>query len=165
MDGKIVLGETTVDESLLTGESLPVCRREGESVCAGTINQGEMVIVETVQSGNQTVLGQIIATVETAQMRKAPVQKLADLISGYFTYTIISIAVFTFTFWYGVGTQTWSDIIPILDTSKTILSLKLAIDVLVIACPCALGLATPTAILVGTSLGAEQGLLIKGGDV
>ena len=165
VDGKIIKGETTVDESLLTGESLPVLKSEGEQICAGTINQGDMVIVETIKSGSETILGQIIATVEAAQSRKAPVQKLADTVSGYFTYGIISIALLTFMFWYGIGTQIWSDILPTLETSQMILSLKLAIDVLVIACPCALGLATPTAILVGTSLGAEHGLLIKGGDI
>ena len=165
VDGKIIKGETTVDESLLTGESLPVFKTEEDLICAGTINQSEMVIVETNNSGSETVLGQIIATVEAAQSRKAPVQKLADTVSGYFTYGIISIALLTFIFWYGIGTQIWSEILPSLETSQMILSLKLAIDVLVISCPCALGLATPTAILVGTSLGAEHGLLIKGGDV
>ena len=165
VDGKIIKGETTVDESLLTGESLPVFKTEGEEICAGTINQSDMVIVETTKSGSETILGQIIATVEAAQSRKAPVQKLADTVSGYFTYGIISIALLTFIFWYGLGTQIWSEILPSLESSPMILSVKLAIDVLVIACPCALGLATPTAILVGTSLGAEQGLLIKGGDI
>ena len=165
VDGKIVEGATTIDESLLTGESLPISKKKGDGVCAGTINQSNMVVVETIQSGSETVLGQIIATVEAAQSRKAPVQKIADTVSGYFTYAIISIALLTFSFWYGIGTQIWPEILPTLQTSKTILSLKLAIDVLVIACPCALGLATPTAILVGTSLGAEHGLLIKGGDI
>ncbi len=165
VDGTIIKGSTTVDESLLTGESLPVFKTEGDKTSAGTINQDEMVIVETLNSGNRTILGQIIATVEDAQSRKAPVQKLADTVSGYFTYGIISIALLTFSFWYVIGTQIWIDILPSLETSKMILSIKLAIDVLVIACPCALGLATPTAILVGTSLGAEHGLLIKGGDI
>jgi Cu2+-exporting ATPase len=165
VDGQIIKGETTVDESLLTGESIPVLKTVGEQICAGTINQGEMVIVETLTSGSDTVFGQIIATVENAQSRKAPVQKLADTVSGYFTYGIMAIALLTFIFWYGIGTEIWADIIPNLNTSKMILSIKLAIDVLVIACPCALGLATPTAILVGTTLGAEHGLLIKGGDI
>lgn len=165
VDGQIIKGETTVDESLLTGESLPVLKTVGEQICAGTINQVEMVIVETLTSGSDTVFGQIIATVENAQTRKAPVQKLADTVSGYFTYGIMAIALLAFIFWYGIGTEIWTDIIPNLNTSKMILSIKLAIDVLVIACPCALGLATPTAILVGTTLGAEHGLLIKGGDI
>lgn len=165
VDGIIMEGETTVDESLLTGESLPVFKHQGDKVYAGTINQGDMVILEAVNTGKNTALSQIIATVENAQTRKAPVQKLADKVSGYFTYTIISIALLVFCFWYFWGIQIWSNLLVELDTSRTILSLKLAIDVLVIACPCALGLATPTAILVGTTTGAENGLLIKGGDV
>lgn len=165
VDGIIMEGETTVDESLLTGESLPVFKQKGDKVCAGTINNGDVVILEAVNTGKNTALSQIIATVENAQTRKAPVQKLADTVSGYFTYIIISIALLVFSFWYFWGTQIWSNLLVELDTSRTILSLKLAIDVLVIACPCALGLATPTAILVGTTTGAENGLLIKGGDV
>ncbi|MBL1209219.1 heavy metal translocating P-type ATPase [Geminocystis sp. GBBB08] len=165
IDGVIVEGETTVDESLLTGESLPIFKTIGEKVSAGTINHSAMVIIEAVNVGKNTILHQIIATVEEAQTRKAPVQKLADTVSGYFTYTIMAIALFTFSFWYFLGTEIWPQILIELDTTKTILSIKLAIDVLVIACPCALGLATPTAILVGTTIGAENGLLIKGGDV
>ncbi|NCO76048.1 MAG: copper-translocating P-type ATPase [Cyanobacteria bacterium] len=165
VDGIIIEGETTVDESLLTGESLPTFKSVGEKVCAGTINHGNMVIVEAVTDGKNTLLSQIIATVEAAQTRKPPVQKFADTVSSYFTYFIIATAFFTFSFWYFWGTQIWSNIVIELDTTKIILSLKLAINVLVIACPCALGLATPTAILVGTTLGAENGLLIKGGDV
>ncbi len=165
VDGVIVEGETTVDESLLTGESLPVFKTKGEKVCAGTINHSGMVIVEAFNTGKNTILNQIIATVEEAQTRKAPVQKLADTVSGYFTYTIMAIALFTFSFWYFWGTEIWSQILVELETTKILLSVKLAIDVLVIACPCALGLATPTAILVGTTIGAENGLLIKGGDV
>ncbi|BAQ64928.1 cation-translocating P-type ATPase [Geminocystis sp. NIES-3709] len=165
VDGIIIEGETTVDESLLTGESLPVFKKKGDKVSAGTINHSGMIILEAVKTGKNTVLSQIINTVENAQTRKAPVQKLADTVSGYFTYTIISIALLVFCFWYFWGTQIWSNLLLELHTSRMILSLKLAIDVLVIACPCALGLATPTAILVGTTTGAENGLLIKGGDV
>lgn len=165
VDGIIMEGETNVDESLLTGESLPVFKQKGDRVFAGTINDGDVVILEAVNTGKNTALSQIITTVENAQTRKAPVQKLADTVSGYFTYIIISIALLVFSFWYFWGTQIWSNLLLELHTSRTILSLKLAIDVLVIACPCALGLATPTAILVGTTTGAENGLLIKGGDV
>ncbi len=165
VDGVIVKGETTVDEALLTGESLPVCKTEGNKVSAGTINQQHSVIVEAVNTGNNTILGQIIATVENAQTRKAPIQKLADVVSGYFAYGIMAIASLTFLFWYFYGTEIWTNLLTELNTTKTILSVKLAIDVLVIACPCALGLATPTAILVGTTIGAEKGLLIKGGDI
>ncbi len=165
VDGRIVMGQTTVDESMLTGESIPVFKSLGDFVSAGTINHDGMVIVETTESGGETVLSQIIATVEEAQTRKAPIQKLADTVSGYFAYGIIAIALSTFVFWYGWGTSIWSEIVVDFDTSALIVSLKLAIDVLVIACPCALGLATPTAILVGTGVGAKEGLLIKGGDV
>ncbi|MBE9221275.1 copper-translocating P-type ATPase [Cyanobacterium stanieri LEGE 03274] len=165
VDGTIILGDTSVDESMLTGESMAVFKGKGDGVCAGTINLGGMVVVETTESGSKTVLSQIIAMVEEAQTRKAPVQKLADTVSGYFAYGIMTIALMTFCFWYGWGTKNWSYLLGDLDTSALIMSLKLAIDVLVIACPCALGLATPTAILVGTGVGAEQGLLIKGGDV
>ena len=165
VDGVIIAGKTTVDESLLTGESLPISKSKNDRVSAGTINQNQMVIVETTSTGADTALGQIISIVEDAQSRKAPVQKLADLVSGYFTYTVISIAIGTFLFWYFIGTNIWSEILLQLDTSKMVLSIKLAVDALVIACPCALGLATPTAIVVGTSVGAESGLLIKGADV
>lgn len=165
VDGVVMEGKTTVDESLLTGESLPILKTQGEKVCAGTINYSDMVIIEAVNTGKNTILNQIIATVEDAQTRKAPVQKLADTVSGYFTYVIIAIALCTFCFWYFLGTEIWLSILKELETTKTILSIKLAINVLVIACPCALGLATPTAILVGTTIGAENGLLIKGGDV
>ncbi|WPF90295.1 heavy metal translocating P-type ATPase [Cyanobacterium aponinum AL20118] len=165
VDGLIVKGKTIIDESLLTGESFPVSKGEGDKVSAGTINQENMVIVEAVNTGSKTVLGQIIATVEEAQTRKAPIQKIADVVSGYFAYGIMAIASLTFCFWYFWGTEIWANLLTELDTSKAILSVKLAIDVLVIACPCALGLATPTAILVGTTIGAEKGLLIKGGDI
>ena len=165
VDGKIVSGETTVDESMLTGESLPVFKTIGAEVSAGTINLSGVLVVETINSGETTKLSQIIAIVESAQTRKAPVQKLADTISGYFAYGIMAIALVTFSFWYGWGCQIWPEMLVNLETAPLILSLKLAIDVLVIACPCALGLATPTAILVGTSIGAEKGLLIRGGDV
>lgn len=162
-DGVVVKGQTTVNEGMLTGESLPVYKTMGDSVKAGTINQAEVVIIETTATGADTVISQIIATVEEAQTRKAPIQNLADTVSGYFAYGIITIALLTLTFWYFYGMQKWSYLTT--DTSALILSIKLAIDVLVIACPCALGLATPTAILVGTGKGAEQGLLIKGGDI
>lgn len=165
VDGTIVDGETTVDESMLTGESVPIFKTIGDDISAGTVNISGVIILETVNSGENTKLSQIIKLVETAQTRKAPVQKLADTISGYFCYGIMLISLLTFTFWYGWGFHIWQEILLKLNTSSLILSLKLAIDVLVIACPCALGLATPTAILVGTSMGAENGLLIRGGDV
>jgi Cu2+-exporting ATPase len=165
VDGKVVQGEACVDESLLTGESNPVTKQVGDPVTSGTINLSGVLVIETTRIGDNTTLNQIISIVEQAQTRKAPIQKLADTVSGYFAYGVITIASVTFLFWYLWGTKIWDDLVLNLHTSPFLLSLKLAISVLVVACPCALGLATPTAILVGTGIGAEKGLLIKGGDV
>ena len=165
VDGEIIKGQSTIDESMLTGESIPVTKEEGDTVSAGTINHSGIIIVETNRIGSSTTLNQIIATVEEAQIHKAPVQKLADTVAGYFAYGVMAIALITFLFWYFIGSEIWSSHLIEMDTNPLLLSLKLAIAVLVIACPCALGLATPTAILVGTGIGAERGLLIKGGDV
>ncbi len=178
VDGEVVAGETTVDESMLTGEALPVLKQVGDKVTAGTLNQSGAIAVKALRTGKDTTLAQIVRLVQDAQTRKAPVQKLADTVSGYFTYAMMAIALFTFVFWYFIGTHVWAEAIAharefpnmghvhgIHQTSPLLISLKLAIDVLVIACPCALGLATPTAILVGTGIGAQRGLLIRGGDV
>jgi P-type Cu2+ transporter len=185
VDGEVVAGQSLVDESMLTGEPIPVIKQPGDTVTAGTLNQSGVIALEATRTGEETTLAQIVALVEEAQTRKAPVQKLADTVAGYFTYTVLAIASLTFLFWYLVGTKIWPHVLsPMMDMaghgmamadmaartmvespSPLVLSLKLAIAVLVIACPCALGLATPTAILVGTSLGAERGILIKGGDI
>ena len=170
VDGEIRLGTTTVDESMLTGESMPILKQIDDSISAGTINQSGVILIEATRTGSDTILAQIVQLVETAQTRKAPIQKLADTVAGYFTYFVMSLASLTFLFWYGLGTRIWPDVIPlagveIATNAPLLLSLKLAIAVLVIACPCALGLATPTAILVGSGMGAERGLLIKGGDI
>ncbi len=160
-DGAIRWGETTVDESLLTGESMPIVKQLGDIVIGGTVNQSGAISIEVTRIGDDTTLAQIIALVEAAQTRKAPVQQLADIVAGYFTYGTMSIALLTALFWYFIGIHTLN-----LDpTISTLTPLKTAIAVLVVACPCALGLATPTAILVGTGIGADRGLLIKGGDV
>jgi P-type Cu2+ transporter len=160
-DGVIRWGETTIDESLITGESIPVLKQLGDMVIAGTVNQSGAISIEVTRTGDDTTLAQIISLVESAQTRKAPVQKFADTVAGYFTYGVIAIATLTFLFWYFIGTHN-----PNLDPPISSLTpLKAAIAVMVVACPCALGLATPTAILVGTGIGAESGLLIKGGDV
>jgi P-type Cu2+ transporter len=180
VDGIVTMGQSLVNESMLTGESLPVPKSIGDVVMAGTLNQSDAVVMEATRTGSATALAQIIQFVETAQLRKAPIQKLVDRIAGYFVYGVIAIATLTFLFWALIGTQLWPQVLhgsgsmmahhldPSAlgsDRAGLLLSLKLAIAVLVVACPCALGLATPTAIVVGTSLGAEQGLLIRGGDV
>lgn len=175
VDGEVVAGQSSVDESMLTGEPLPVLKQAGDRVTAGTLNQSGVIIIKATRTGEETTLAQIVALVEEAQTHKAPVQQLADTVAGYFTYGVLAIASLTFLFWYVAGTKIWSGVLsPITGemghimahpTSPLVFSLKLAIAVLVIACPCALGLATPTALLVGTSIGAERGLLIKGGDV
>ncbi|MGF1489567.1 MAG: heavy metal translocating P-type ATPase [Prochloraceae cyanobacterium] len=177
VDGKIVDGITAVDESSITGESLPVAKEIGNIVTAGTINKSGAIAVLVTRTGQDTTLAKIIASVEDAQTHKAPVQQLADTVAGYFAYGVMSVASITFLFWYFIGTKIWPEVLTtitthsshqameIAATSPLLLSLKLAIAVLVIACPCALGLATPTAILVGTSIGAERGLSIRGGDI
>ncbi|MGL5082293.1 MAG: heavy metal translocating P-type ATPase [Microcoleaceae cyanobacterium] len=169
VDGDVRQGKTTVDESMLTGEALPVLKQGGDFVSAGTLNHSGVILMEATRTGEETTLAQIIQLVETAQTRKAPIQTLADAVAGYFTYGVISLAAFTFLFWYCVGVNLWPQVLTLTNVETTfaplMLSLKLAIAVLVIACPCAMGLATPTAILVGSGIGAEQGLLIKGGDI
>jgi len=164
-DGEVVVGQTTVDESMLTGEPLPCVKQAGDPVTAGTLNQSGVIVLKVTRIGKDTTLSQIIALVEAAQTRKAPIQKLADTVAGYFAYIVMTIAALTFGLWYFVASQFWPHVIATANVSPLLLSLKLAIAVLVVACPCALGLATPTAILVGTGIGAEQGLLIRGGDV
>jgi Cu2+-exporting ATPase len=176
VDGEIVAGQCSVDESMLTGESLPVAKQEGDTVTAGTLNQSGAIAIKAARIGKDTTLAKIIASVEDAQTRKAPVQQLADTVAGYFAYGVMAVASLTFLFWDLIGTKLYPEVLMagmshdmghemVMSPSPLLLSLKLAIAVLVIACPCALGLATPTAILVGTGIGAERGLLIKGGDI
>ena len=175
VDGEIITGKTTIDESMLTGEAAPVTKEPGDVITGGTLNQSGAIVMQATRTGADTTLARIVALVEEAQTRKAPVQHFADGVAGYFTYGVMAIATLTFLFWYFVGTHVWPEALAISphtihnlssDTvSPLLLSLKLTISVLVIACPCALGLATPTAILVGTGIGAERGLLIRGGDV
>ncbi len=171
VDGEVVSGESSVDESMVTGEAIPVFKQPGDTVTAGTLNQSGAIAIVATRTGENTTIAQIAALVAAAQTRKAPIQQLADTVAGYFTYGVLGIATLTFLFWDLIGTRIWPEILSPMGhnmshpTSPLLLSLKLAIAVLVIACPCALGLATPTAILVGTSLGAERGLLIKGGDI
>jgi Cu+-exporting ATPase len=150
-DGKVLEGNSSIDESMLTGESLPVEKKAGDTVIGATINKFGTFKFEAAKVGKDTALSQIIKMVEDAQGSKAPIQKIADQVSGIFVPAVVGIAVLTFLIWYFV----------IGDFTSAMVS---AVSVLVIACPCALGLATPTAIMVGTGKGAENGILIKGGE-
>ncbi|OIW14954.1 hypothetical protein TanjilG_30673 [Lupinus angustifolius] len=169
IDGRIVSGRSVVDESMLTGESLPVFKEAGLTVSAGTINWDGPLRIEASSTGSNTMISKIVRMVEDAQSREAPVQRLADSIAGPFVYSVMTLSAATFAFWYFIGSNIFPDVLlndiagP--EGDPLLLSLKLSVDVLVVSCPCALGLATPTAILVGTSLGARKGLLIRGGDV
>lgn len=151
VDGKVIEGSSAVDESMLTGESLPVEKKIGDLVIGATINKYGTFNYEATKIGKDTVLSQIIKMVEDAQGSKAPIQKIADRVSGVFVPVVLGVAVLTFIVWTFGG----------YDLPKGIIS---AVAVLVIACPCSLGLATPTAIMVGTGKGAENGILIKGGE-
>jgi len=151
VDGKIIEGNSSLDESMLTGESLPTDKKAGDLVFGATINKFGVFKLEATRVGKDTALAQIIKMVEEAQGSKAPIQKIADQVAGVFVPVVLVIAVVTFLGWYLNGAG----------VNKALIS---AVAVLVIACPCALGLATPTAIMVGTGKGAENGILIKGGE-
>ncbi|MBY6996365.1 copper-translocating P-type ATPase [Clostridium botulinum] len=150
VDGEIIEGSTAIDESMLTGESLPVEKHIGDTAVAGSINKHGLIKYKATKVGKDTTLAQIIKLVEEAQGSKAPIARLADKISAYFVPTVITLAIISSLAWYVSG-------------KSLIFSLTIFISVLVIACPCALGLATPTAIMVGTGKGAENGVLIKSG--
>ncbi len=157
-DGHIRQGSSGIDESLLTGESQPVSRQVGDIVMAGTNNHTSALDIMVDRVGAETLLSRMVAVVTNAQARKVPLQQIADLVAGYFAYIVMGLAFLTVSGWYLASHWLLIDM-PLLT------SLKMGIAVLAIACPCALGLATPTAILVGTGIGAQRGLLIKGGDV
>ena len=167
-DGIVLSGSSPVDESMLTGESLPVEKGAGEAVIGATINQTGMLRVRATRVGSETMLAGIIRMVEQAQGSKAPIQRLADTVSGIFVPAVLVIALLTFVGWsvagYIFGFAPSGAAVGMAATSPWIVALVAAIAVLVVACPCALGLATPTAIMVGTGQGAEQGVLIKGGE-
>ncbi len=166
VDGTILSGKTLIDEALLTGESLPVLKDKNDPVIAGTWNQSGAITIAATKVGTETTLARIIQLVETAKTQKAPIQRLADQVAGVFAYGVLVLALLTLLFWASVGMAWFPQVITATpDLSPLLIALKLSVSVLVVACPCALGLATPTAILVGTSLGAEQGILIKGGEV
>lgn len=169
VDGKVIAGRSVVDESMLTGESLPVYKERGLTVSSGTVNWDGPLRIEATTTGSMSTISKIVRMVEDAQGNEAPIQRLADSVAGPFVYSVMTLSAATFGFWYYIGSNIFPGVLlndiagP--DGNPLLLSMKLAVDVLVVSCPCALGLATPTAILVGTSLGARQGLLIRGGDV
>ncbi len=160
VDGVVQEGTTLVDQATLTGESLPVTRKPGDPVYSGTVNVGDAVTVTVTATGGATRLGQIIQLVLTAQARKAAVQGIADRVAGWFTYVVMGVAGLTLLFWGVAAPLWWPDI-----AHPWLVAVHRVTAVLVVACPCALGLATPMAIWVGLTRGAQRGLLIRGGDI
>src|SRR5690606_20237353 len=149
VDGTVIEGQSAVDESMLTGESLPVNKSAGSTVIGATVNKQGWLVIEATQVGAQTALAQIIRLVEQAQGSKAPVQRMADQVSSVFVPVVLVLALLTFLGWLVIGQAGFTP------------TLVHAVEVLVTACPCALGPATPTAIMVGTGKGAELGILFK----
>ncbi len=151
VDGVVLEGNTSIDEAMLTGESMPIDKKVGDKVFAASINKNGMIKFKATKVGSDTALAQIIKLVEDAQGSKAPIAQMADIVSRYFVPVVCVIAAIAFLAWFLTGHSLG-------------FSLTIFISILVIACPCALGLATPTAIMVGTGKGAENGILIKGGE-
>ncbi|KAH8813222.1 P-type ATPase-like protein [Xylogone sp. PMI_703] len=165
-DGVVTRGETYADESMVTGEAMPVQKRKGSSVIAGTVNGAGRVDFRVTKAGRDTQLSQIVKLVQAAQTTRAPIQRLADTIAGYFVPTILSLGLLTFTAWMVLSHILTNPPKIFMDGSsggKFMVCVKLCISVIVFACPCALGLATPTAVMVGTGVGAENGILVKSG--
>ncbi|HHW61661.1 MAG TPA: copper-translocating P-type ATPase [Syntrophomonadaceae bacterium] len=152
VDGQVIEGVASVDESLLTGESLPIAKRTGDFVVGGSMNQNGSILVEVQRLGADTMLSRIVKIVEDAQTHKAPIQRLADQVAAVFVPAVLGVALLTL-------------VLHLLYQHPADLALRSMVAVLVIACPCALGLATPTAIMVGTGRGASQGILIKNGEI
>ena len=152
-DGEIVEGMTTVDESMVTGESVPAEKGPGDAVTGATINRTGLLKVRATRVGEETLLSQIVKMVQEAQADKAPIQRFADRVSGVFVPVVVVLALLTFVLWYMALNEPF------------LFAFKLAISVVVIACPCAMGLATPTAIMVGSGVGLSRGILIKRGSV
>jgi len=152
LDGDIIEGASSVDESMITGESIPVSKKVGDQVIGGTLNKEGALKIEVTKIGMNTTIQQIVQMVEDAQLSKAPIQRLADTIAGIFVPIVIAIAIVSFAVWYYVLGSTFG------------FAITAFISVVIVACPCAMGIATPTAILVGSAKGAENGILIKGGE-
>ncbi|OJJ97863.1 hypothetical protein ASPACDRAFT_79996 [Aspergillus aculeatus ATCC 16872] len=167
-DGIVIRGESYVDESMITGEALPIHKSKGSVVIAGTVNGTSSMDFKVTRAGKDTQLSQIVKLVQDAQTSRAPIQRMADVVAGYFVPAIISLGLVTFFGWMFM-----SHILPhppkvfLAESNggKVMVCLKLCISVIVFACPCALGLSTPTAVMVGTGVGAQQGILVKGGAV
>ncbi|KAL2005659.1 hypothetical protein VTN00DRAFT_10152 [Thermoascus crustaceus] len=165
-DGIVIRGESYIDESMITGEALPIYKSKGSLVVAGTVNGAGSLEFKVTRAGSDTQLSQIVKLVQEAQTSRAPIQRLADVVAGYFVPTIVSLGLITF-----VGWMILSHVLPhppkVFDAEenggRVMVCLKLCISVIVFACPCALGLSTPTAVMVGTGVGAEHGILVKGG--
>lgn len=153
VDGQILEGNSSIDESMITGESIPVDKTSGDMVVGSTMNKSGTFLYKAIKVGDQTMLSQIIKLVQEAQGSKAPIQRLADLVSSYFVPIVIMLAILTFGLWYIIG-----------PSQAFLFALLNMVAVLIIACPCAMGLATPTAIMVGTGKGAENGILIKNAE-
>ncbi|KAL7617321.1 hypothetical protein Lser_V15G02536 [Lactuca serriola] len=165
VDGVVIDGHGYVNESMITGEAIPVAKSPGDRVIGGTVNENGCLLIKATHIGSETALSQIVQIVEAAQLARAPVQKLADQISRFFVPAVVAAAIVTWLAWYipgalGIYPKSW--IPKAMDEFE--LALQFGISVLVVACPCALGLATPTAVMVATGKGATQGVLIKGGN-
>lgn len=168
-DGVVVYGESDVDESIITGESLPVYKKEGDEVIGGSINGSELIHIKVLRSGKKSQLQQIISLVKNSQVNKAPVQRYADWLAARFVPSVLMLASVTFLLWTVLCLLLHEDRLPSVfnkdENGRFFVCLKIAISVVVVACPCALGLAAPTAVMVGTGVGASLGVLIKGGDI
>jgi len=182
VDGLVIKGNSAIDISSLTGESLPLEASPGVELPSGSLNLESTIILEVQKIGSETAIAKIISLVEQAQARKAPIQGLADKVAGIFCYGVTGLALTTFIFWWKIGTRIWPEVLEVsntgfmqshhlhnhlMNTTQTPigLSFQLSIAVLVVACPCALGLATPTVITVASGEAAKRGWLFKGGDV
>ncbi|KAI0060218.1 heavy metal translocatin [Artomyces pyxidatus] len=165
-DGSVIRGSSSIDESAITGEPVPVLKQPGDAVIGGTVNGLGAFDMVVTRAGKDTALAQIVKLVEDAQTSKAPIQAFADKVAGYFVPTVISLAVITFAGWMALSYLLAESELPEMfqhHDNKLAVCLQLCISVVVVACPCALGLSTPTAIMVGTGMGAKNGILIKGG--